>query len=131
MEAVNIQLPFEKSIMTNEDEKHIKYAVYVNIDNIMADYLPGNVIEVRSVLDISAIIWKNETITLLCNAIENQEDTKDRKKALVGYCVGENEKLWDIAKKYNTTRQALIDINNLSDENVKFMDKLIIKANCN
>ena len=46
--------------------------------------------------------------------------------SVVGYMVKQDETLWDVAKKFHTTRQKLIEINELEGEDIKQGDRILI-----
>jgi len=45
---------------------------------------------------------------------------------IIGYIVKKGDTLWNIAKKYHTTVDTIMDINELENDQVKEGDKLII-----
>ena len=52
-------------------------------------------------------------------------DTEEE-AALVGYIVQKNDKMWDIAKRYRTTVENIMEINALTSDSIKPDDRLII-----
>ena len=44
----------------------------------------------------------------------------------IGYIVKKDDTLWNIAKKYYTTVDTIMEINDLEDDSIKEGDKLII-----
>ena len=46
--------------------------------------------------------------------------------SVIGYIVKPNETLWDIAKKFRTTRLDLIELNGLEDEYVEVAIKFLL-----
>ena len=46
--------------------------------------------------------------------------------ALVGYIVQKDDKMWDIAKRYRTTVENIMEINALTSDSIKPDDRLII-----
>ena len=56
---------------------------------------------------------------------KNAPDT-DAEVGLVGYIVQKDDKMWDIAKKYRTTVENIMEINDLTSDSIKTNDRLII-----
>ena len=54
------------------------------------------------------------------------QDEGEQRAGLTGYIVHKDEKLWNIAKKYHTTVENIMKINDLSSDQVKENDRLII-----
>ena len=52
-------------------------------------------------------------------------DTEEE-AALVGYIVQKDDKMWDIAKRYRTTVENIMEINALTSDSIKPDDRLII-----
>ena len=53
-------------------------------------------------------------------------DALQKQPGMIGYVVKKGDELWDIAKRYHTTRQDLIDTNQLSGEELSPGQKLLI-----
>ena len=62
---------------------------------------------------------------------EIEEEERDRDKlrcmpGIVGYQVQQGDTLWDIAKKFYTTIENIMELNGLESEEVKPLDSLIL-----
>ncbi len=85
-------------------------------------------IEVKIVMNLNAIVLE-QTDTGIIQEI--QEHELDREKlcsmpGIVGYQVQPQDSLWDIAKKFYTTIENIVQLNGLENENVKPYDTLIL-----
>ncbi len=78
----------------------------------------NNVIELRAEIKYNATVANSDNYTAVC-AVSANEDEKltKRQSALVLYFADEGEKLWDIAKNFNT-RKSLISAENSVENDV-------------
>lgn len=89
----------------------------------------GKDIEVRMVIELESVFYDELKHNVL-SGISFDEDAKINKKAQSGitiYYADEKEELWDIAKRYNTTVDEILTLNNLDEDTVlKKRQQLII-----
>mgnify|MGYP000435329822 CR=1 FL=1 len=57
---------------------------------------------------------------------EKNAPETEAEAALVGYIVQKDDKMWDIAKRYRTTVENIMEINALTSDSIKPDDRLII-----
>ena len=50
----------------------------------------------------------------------------EKRPGIVGYIVKEGDDLWSLAKNYSTTKEGIMEVNELSSEDIKTGDKLLI-----
>ena len=55
----------------------------------------------------------------------NMEEVEKR-PGITGYIVREGDVLWDLAKRYSTTVEGIMEINHLEKEEIKSGDKILI-----
>jgi len=55
-------------------------------------------------------------------------DDKEQEKmpGVIGYIVKEGDKLWDLAKKYNTTEESICEMNQFDKTELKTGQKILI-----
>ena len=76
----------------------------------------GDSLEIRAVLGLNVRSFKNETVSQIVGIeIEELEEAK-RKPCIVIYFVQKGDTLWNIAKRYQTTVDALMKCNNLTTD---------------
>lgn len=113
------QVEFENIYDLNESYIGAKCDVNIGINAI--DYASNGSdsidvkIELRSDIDVYRAINKNIIVNLTPN--EMDKETPDSCVLTVYFC-DENESIWDIAKKYNTTVEAIINENELESETI-------------
>ena len=50
----------------------------------------------------------------------------EKRPSIVGYVAKEEEDLWNLAKRYNTSEEVIREVNELGDRPVKAGDRLLI-----
>lgn len=86
----------------------------------------GN-LEVRAELDISAVIFSTQTQAITADITLDTENQKRQSyAALTIYFAREGESVWDIARRYNTTADAILAQNALDGDTLTQNCKLLI-----
>lgn len=85
-------------------------------------------IDIKITCNICADIFKKFGLSMVTGAScdESQTIKKDRANSLTIYYADENEQLWDIARKYHTSLQAIKEENDISEETEEVSDVLLI-----
>ena len=77
-----------------------------------------------SISNISCKIVNKEFIS---DVIELDEEPKKKKASITIYVVTKGDTLWSLAKKYNTTVDAIVKMNSVENpDSIEIGDKLII-----
>lgn len=88
----------------------------------------ANEVELRCILNISANIFSNRTISLISDA-ELADIPQDKKKGIVIYFVQPGDTLWKIAKNYSVSIDDIAQFNQISDkDNISVGQRLVIPA---
>jgi len=76
-------------------------------------------IQIRTVIKLSsAIVSDAETQTITSFSLDEKSSVKkDEQPSILVYYPDDSKTLWDIAKKYNTTCEEIIDVNSLDKDN--------------
>ena len=119
-------IPFRSSLYESEF-MDVSMGINTSIDDI--DYSikkDGLVVDCEVLLDIN--LSKNRKIYSIKGIEETGESIdKTKKPSIIVYIVQRGDKLWDIAKRYNTTREEILLSNNNSSGEIKPGDKIIIE----
>ena len=88
----------------------------------------ANGIEVRAELGLSAVIHSRRTCRAVCyvSADESKPRAKDSSASLILYYADEGEKIWDIARRYCTSVEAIQQENDLTEEEIPNKSMLLI-----
>lgn len=88
----------------------------------------SNGIEIRAELGLSASVHRSESCKAICyvSADESRPKPKDSAASLILYYADAGENIWDIARRYCTSVEAIQSENELSDEVIDSRSMLLI-----
>lgn len=88
----------------------------------------GSGIELRAEIKLAAAICEVETLSVLCgmSLIEDQPKSAPDDSSLVMYFASAGERLWDIARMYNTSADEIGRVNELSGDTMQNSRMLLI-----
>ncbi len=121
-------LPFRHVMEAEYGRNHDLMPVQADVEQITATILDGEEVDVKCVLFFRGNVytrWKEKMI----EQIAEKELDSNKMAALPGiaiYMVGEGESLWDIGKRYYVPIAALKQTNELSSDEVKCGDRILI-----
>lgn len=59
-------------------------------------------------------------------SVEDDDEDLQDEPAMIGYIVRENDTLWELAKRYRTTRECIRTMNFMEKDEVEFGDRILI-----
>ena len=128
LNTIKSMIPFSQIIEVKDIKEDNIYDVNARLEQLGIMMLDSEEIEVKAGIGLNAIVF-NKINARVINDIEVSDFDKEKIQqmpSVVGYMVKQDESLWDIAKKFHTTRQKLIEINELDDEDIKQGDRILI-----
>lgn len=92
----------------------------------------GEEIEVKCVLGIDLMVTKSMSESIVNDVIEEAPDYERIRNlpGIAGYITKPEDTLWDIAKRYGTTVNKIMESNNLASEDIKTGMKLLVIKSC-
>ena len=121
-------IPFSQIIELKGMKSSSNYEIKPTIDQLSVMMLDGEEIEVKSTVNLNAIVFDLITEPIITD-LEVADIDLEKLQAMpgiTGYVVKKGDNLWKIAKKYYTTVDNIMTINNLEDDRISEGDKLII-----
>lgn len=128
LNTIKSMIPFTHLIEVKDIKDDNIYDVNARLEQLSVMMLDSEEIEVKTGISVNAIVF-NKINTRIINDVEVSDFDKKEIQSMpsvIGYIVKPNETLWDIAKKFRTTRLDLIELNGLEDEYVRSGDKILI-----
>lgn len=121
-------LPFSQVVEVKGMNPNSNYEVRPNLDQLSVMMLDGEEIEVKATMNLNTIVFDKITEPIIVDVEVNDLDMEklESMPGIIGYIVKKNDDLWNIAKKYYTTVDTIMEINDMEDDNIKEGDKLII-----
>ena len=132
MTAVKEQYPF-KAVL---DMPHVKTEMYAKVlckvDSISFSALSNTIIDFRIIISTMVDVYKKMTQKVI-NKVEEKEGIVldyNALPAVTVYVVGKSDTLWKVAKKYNTTVDAIAKVNKIENlDKINEGDKILIMKN--
>lgn len=121
-------VPFSHIIESNEIEKDMKYDITSALEQLSVGLLGSDEVEVKAVLAFHIFLRKPVEISNITNIELEPIDLKQLEKApgIVGYIVKDGDDLWDLAKRYSTTEEGIMEVNDMTTPELKPGDKILI-----
>ena len=121
-------IPFTQVIEVKGMKAGSNYDIKPNIDQISVMMLDSEEIEVKATMNLNTIVFDKITESIITD-IEVADIDLEKLQAMpgiIGYIVKPSDTLWNIAKKYYTTVDTIMSINDMENNAIKEGDKLII-----
>ncbi len=121
-------LPFRHVMETEYKKNNYITPVQADVEQITATVLGGEEIDVKCVLFFRVNVYTQWNEKIIEQITERELDS-EKMAALPGiaiYMVGEGESLWDIGKRYYVPVSVLKQTNELSSDEVKCGDRILI-----
>lgn len=121
-------VPFSHLIESNETVPGMKFDIEPGVEQMNVNLLGSNQVEVKATLSFDSF-FRNSFDMQSMDAVEELEIDKkelESRPGIVGYTVRKGDTLWNLAKHYSTTIDGIREVNNLSDEEVKDGEKILI-----
>lgn len=128
MNSLKGLIPFSQAIELKGMKPDSNYEIKPSIDQLSVMMLDSEEIEVKVTINLNTIVFDlvNEPIITDIQVADLDMDKMQAMPGIIGYVVKKGDSLWNIAKKYYTTKNTIMAINNMEDEKIKEGDKLVI-----
>lgn len=124
--SVEDQIPFSTAVDILGTKIHMQSVCKVSLEEVDADVEAGN-IAVKAVARIYVRVSYETSKEFLVNICEAEGELPQKTASIIIYVVQAGDTLWKIAKRYNTTIESIVRVNNIEDpDNLQIGTKLII-----
>lgn len=120
------QIPFEEKLDVPELTGDITYELQCGIDQLQVNLLDNSEYEIKAILRVEALVLQRREISIIDCLEQREFSAQEEQAGIVGYIVQKGETLWDIAKKFRTTVDEIVDTNGMTGTTVKEGDRLIL-----
>lgn len=85
-------------------------------------------VEVKAVISFNGLVRESEVISVIDSVelVEFTKEERDSQAGIIGYIYKENDQLWNLAKKYHTTVDRILSVNQIEEKDIKAGHKLLI-----
>lgn len=121
-------VPFNHIIEAKGIDDTSVYNLRADLEQMSCIMIDSEEIEVKAVVNLNAIVLNKEKRDIIESIeIEPLDYAKlEELPGIVGYIVKNDDTLWKLAKRYYTTVEKIKETNELTGDNIKLGDKLII-----
>lgn len=122
-------IPFSYVIESNETCQNMLYDIASSLEQLSVTLLGGDEIEVKAILAFHSLLRRPVETKVITDISFEPLDLNELEKrpGIIGYIIKDNDDLWTLAKRYNTTVNSIMEVNELSDENnLAAGDKILI-----
>lgn len=121
-------VPFSYLMESNEATPEMTCDLTYMVEQLSIGLLGNDEVEVKAVLAFHSFMKQPITvqdIEEIRTEPMNAEELEAR-PGIIGYFVKEGDELWDLAKRYNTTVESILEVNQLEKSQVKTGDRILI-----
>ncbi len=121
-------VPFSYLLESNETAPDMKYGLTYAVEQLSVGLLGTDEIEVKAVLAFNSFLKAPVRIRNIKEVEFTPFDMEEVEKrpGITGYIVRDGDILWDLAKKYNTTVEGIMQVNDLESGEIKAGDRILI-----
>ncbi|NMM61576.1 DUF3794 domain-containing protein [Clostridium sp. P21] len=124
--TINEEIPFSYGVDIPGCKIDMQCIAKMSLENLEASIELDN-IEIKAIVDIYARVNYSTHKEFLVDMVPVEGEIPKKKASLTIYVVQHGDTLWKIAKKYYTTIESLVELNDIEDvDAIKIGDKLII-----
>ncbi|MGL5086098.1 MAG: DUF3794 and LysM peptidoglycan-binding domain-containing protein [Clostridium sp.] len=120
------ELPFLASTEIKGAKEGMDILVKASLENIDAN-IEANTIAIRATVITSSKVCYKVNKEWVVDILDGGDEKKEKKSSITIYVIGLGDTIWQLAKKYNTTMEELIKLNDIENpQELKAGEKLII-----
>lgn len=109
-------------------EGETNYDIDSSLEQISVTMAGNDEVEIKGILNLHCFIRSAEMVQVI-EAVELQPFSKEElnsQAGIIGYIYKSGDNLWDLAKKYHTTVEGILEINNIEKKDLCIGRKLLI-----
>lgn len=121
-------VPFSYLVECKETDAQMNHYITSILEQLSVGMLGGNEVEVKAVLAFHCFFRKAVKTELIADLQFEPIDFKEAEKrpGVIGYVIKEGDELWNLAKRYSTTMEGIMEINQMKDEKLKAGERILI-----
>ena len=126
--SMEAMIPFSHVIEANGIDESCVYFLRTDLEQLSTTMVDSNEIEVKIVLNLNVLVLCREEISLIEEIEETPLDIKkiQNMPGITVYIVQQGDTLWDIAKKFYTTAEQIRQMNQLTQDELKPYQSLML-----
>lgn len=128
IKAETEMVPFHYEAETPGITEDSVYQMNTGLEQMTAVMMGGDTVEIKAVVNLDILVLQPVKEPVILGVKEEPLDLEKLQElpGITGYIVQPGDCLWDIAKRFHTTRKQVTEANGLSGEQIKPGDRLIL-----
>lgn len=121
-------LPFTYETELPSYKDKCSFELQPALSTLMVSLSGSGDIEAKAVIIFNLIVFEDMNLQGITEmrVFEADQERRNKLPGIIGYMVQEGDELWEIGKRYYVPVSQILEFNNLSGENVRAGDKLLI-----
>ena len=126
--AYHAIIPFSQLIEVENMKEDARIELEGGIEQLSAVLVDGSTIEIKAVLNLNLIAFAKESLQKIDEVAEEELDFVKLQQypGIMGYIVKDGDSMWKIAKENHTTVENILETNELTGQDLKIGEKLLI-----
>ncbi len=126
--ATQAQIPYQYTLDVANIAPEDMGKVHAQVEQLQVTMLDGEEMDVKAIISFTTTVFKNIPTPVISQVSVSQLDTGrlGDLPGMVVYTVKEGDNLWSIGKKYYVSVTSLKELNNLTGDELKIGQKLLI-----
>lgn len=121
----NGEIPFTSVLDIKGTKPDMNVIAKVQLESIDGT-VEANTIAIRATLSVAVKVLYNVNKNWIVDVVQNKDEKKEKKASVTIYVVNKGDTLWELAKKFNTTMDELIRVNDIDNPEVINVGQRII-----
>lgn len=121
-------VPFSYLLESRETCPDLRYDITYGIEKLSVDMSGSDEVEIKAVLTFKSFLRRPVQAEVITELIFQPFDENEmgKRPGIIGYIVKKGDDLWDLAKRYYTTVEGIMEINELTSKELKEGEKILI-----
>ena len=126
--SMETMIPFRHIIEAEQITENCVYYMRADLEQLSTTMIDSDEIEAKIVINLNALVMKQRETGIIQNIEERELDREKLRNmpGIVGYQVQPQDTLWDIAKRFYTTIDTILELNEMENETIKPYDTLVL-----
>ena len=125
---IKFSVPFSYEIEGVGQKENKTFEIQPQLEQLSVVLIGGDKVEVKVLVSLETVVFERIEYDMLESVEEGKYDEKymEQLPDMVGYRVQPQEDMWDVAKKFCTTEEAIRELNHLEDKKIVEGDKILL-----
>ena len=128
MRSLTGAVPFSHKVEADEIDEACIYEITPGMEQLSTVMLGNDEVEIRATITLDTLVLAKVEEPMIVSAEELplQEEKMEEMPGIVGYMVKKGDTLWDVAKKFYTTEEAVMKANGLTSSDLQPGQRILL-----